>query len=59
MVSRLNIFGLDGVPLVKRGDDLVGIIIDALMVSNERLQDDDSRNSTKNYLQSGRKDRIA
>ena len=41
MVSRLNIFGLDGVPLVKRGDDLVGIIIDALMVSNERLQDDD------------------
>ena len=41
MVSRINIFGLDGVPLVKPGDDLVEIIKDALTVSNERLQDDD------------------
>ena len=41
MVSRINIFALDGVPLVKPGDDLVEIIKDALIVSNERLQDDD------------------
>ena len=41
MVSRLNIFALDGIPLVKPGDDLVEIIKDALIVSNERLQDDD------------------
>jgi len=41
MVNRINIFALDGVPLVKPGDDLVEIIKDALIVSNERLQDDD------------------
>ena len=41
MVSRINIFALNGVPLVKPGDDLVEIIKDALIVSNERLQDDD------------------
>lgn len=41
MVSRINIFALDGVPLVKPGDDLVEIIKDALIVSNERLQNDD------------------
>ena len=41
MVSRINIFALDGVPLVKPGDDLVEIIKDALIFSNERLQDDD------------------
>ena len=41
MVNRINIFALDGVPLVKPGDDLVEIIKDALIFSNERLQDDD------------------
>jgi len=41
MVNRINIFALDGVPLVKPGDDLVEIIRDALIFSNERLQDDD------------------
>ena len=41
MVSRINIFALDGVPLVKPGDDHVDIIKYALTVSNERLQDDD------------------
>ena len=41
MVNRINIFALDGVPLVKPGDDLVEIIKNALIVSNERLQDDD------------------
>ena len=37
MVSRINIFALDGVPLVKPGDDLVEIIKDALIVSNSQL----------------------
>ena len=41
MVNRINIFALDGVPLVKPGDDLVAITKDALIVSNERLQDGD------------------
>ena len=41
MPERINFVALDGVPLIKPGDDLVEIIINALSLSGESLQDGD------------------
>ncbi len=39
--SRLQLFALEGIPLVKRGDDLAGLILDALPRSGVQLESGD------------------
>ncbi|MBI1182264.1 MAG: coenzyme F420-0:L-glutamate ligase [Alphaproteobacteria bacterium] len=41
MAARLTIFAVPGIPLVQPGDDLAGLILDALGASGEALQDGD------------------
>ena len=41
MAAELTLRALDGVPVVKSGDDLVTVLLDALSVSGQVLRDDD------------------
>jgi len=41
MVKKLSIFGLEGIPLIKVGDDLAGLIVSAAKKNNVEIEDGD------------------